>query len=129
MDGMRYNLENKRMDKIKVEKINSVYEQPKQLKEYKREQREKFLDKCKEKEYFNGLNTRLVKLKNKDGEVSLLGEDVLYEDYLTTNLYYKDNVYDLLLKDKFMEEHKEEKANQIGTSGVIVTLEDRKAHV
>jgi len=120
---MRYNLENKRMDKIKVEKINSVYEQPKQLKEYKREQREKFLDKCKEKEYFNGLNTRLVKLKNKDGEVSLLVEDVLYEDYLTTNLYYKDNVYDLLLKDKFMEEHKEDMANQIGTSGVIVTLD------
>src|SRR5699024_2241218 len=50
-------------------------------------------------------------------------EDVLYEDYLTTNLYYKNNVYDLLLKDKFMEEYTEDMANQIGTSGVIVTLD------
>ena len=123
MDGMRYSLENKRMDKINIEKINSVYEQPKSLKEYKRYQREKFLDKCKENEYFNGLNARLVDYKNKDGEVSLLVEDVLYEDYLTTNLYYKNNVYDLLLKDKFMEEHKEDMGNQIGTSGVIVTLD------
>lgn len=113
--------ENIKMNDIKINKNKTIYEQDEEIKEYKRKERDQYLNKKDTDD--DKVLSRLKEIGNKEGNIEMEVEEVNYKDCLDTNIYYRENYYEQMVKDSFLEENKEQMANYMETTGVLVTLD------
>lgn len=113
--------ENIKMNDIKINKNKTTYEQEEEIKEYKRKERDQYLNKKDTDD--DKVLSRLKEIGNKEGNIEMEVEEVSYKDCLDTNIYYRENYYEQMVKDSFLEENKEHMANYMETTGVLVTLD------
>ena len=121
---MGTDLRNIKLKDINIHVKDEVYDVKESLGNYKEEEREKFLEQVKNDRYFNGVLNRVKEVRKTGKGYSIEVEDVMYDDFIKTNEYFKENVKGTGgEEERYYKDNRLNLANTIGTSGLIITLD------
>lgn len=112
--------------KIYIKEKEEIYQQKDLMYNYLKGERDRFFKEyIYGKKYFNGLNSRVESVEILGDMAVLNVQKVYYEDYIKTNIFYREEYVKKGRKDAYLKLLSGEFANHLGMSAMVKTKDGK----